>query len=334
MERMTMHPKASALLEAHAQHILAQFNPDQLATTLEREGQAVLDWLAARPINRLVSVERITSIAQNYVLGQALSAELQAEILSLIQHGIASPINQNTYIHQLIEHQHYSKIVETVASHEQLRNDIIHAVVTNPMYGKLLSEVIFHALSDYMVQNPLTKSVPGMSSLMKMGKGLVESAGSGAIKGYLQKNIQNLVGLSEKVIVNALDSKQIHQIAEYVWHEVKAEPLSKGTSYLKSGDVELAVSVGSDVWNHFRQTAYAQQMLSTLLAHWFSRNGEKSALTLLAELNISRETLLQEIIVSAQPVVAELLASGFFAERVRSQLEAFYSLESVSQLLD
>ncbi|HQV23183.1 MAG TPA: hypothetical protein PLJ88_08870, partial [Agitococcus sp.] len=168
-----MTPKANALFNAHQQHLLAQFAPEQVEATLNQEINAFLDWSQTQPINAVVKLADIQSIAQRYILQQAVSTGLHQQISHLIKAAINSPLNDKTYIHQLIEHKDYLAIVDKIASHEQLRKDLIHTAVGNPVYAKLLSDIVYQALNDYLVnENPLAKKVPGMSSLMKMGKGL------------------------------------------------------------------------------------------------------------------------------------------------------------------
>lgn len=335
-----MHAKAAILLEAHSRHILSQVSPELLPSTLEREVNAFLDWASQRPIQQVISVERIQDFAVQHLLSQAPSEGLRQQIITIAKAAFNSPLNNTTYIHQLVEHKTFSAIVDKVASHEQLKKDIIHAAVGNPVYAKLLSDVVFHALSDYLLhENPLAKKVPGMSSLMKMGKGLMDSAGGNgaiesAIRSYLHKNMQSIVELSEKVLLRTLDAKQIHHVADQIWHKVKAAPLSTAQQYMSDADIDFGSQVGIDIWNHIRQTPYAQALLKELIGVWFSNFANKDGLTLLADLNISRETLVQEITLFAQPVVADMLSSGYLAERVTAQLSEFYSLDFVAQLFD
>jgi len=203
-----------------------------------------------------------------------------------------------------------------------------------------LSDVVFHALSDYLLhENPLAKKVPGMSSLMKMGKGLMESTGGNgaieaAIRSYLHKNMQSIVDLSEKVLLRTLDAKQIHHVADQMWHKIKAAPLSTAQQYMGEADIEFGSKIGIDVWNHVRQTPYAQALLKELIAVWFSQFADKDGLTLLADFNINREIIVKEAQLFAEPVVVEMLQSGFLAERITVQLTEFYSLDIVSQVLD
>lgn len=107
-----MHPTASALLAAHRAHLLNQLSGENLNITLSREINAYLDWSQTRPINALVKLEDIQRVAQQYVLEQAPTPELQAQILHLVKAAINSPINDKTYIHQLIEHKDYLAIVD------------------------------------------------------------------------------------------------------------------------------------------------------------------------------------------------------------------------------
>lgn len=334
-----MSSKATALLEAHRQHLLAQFTPEHMNATLSREVNAFFDWSQTQPINQVVKLETIQSVAQRYVLAQPVSSGLTQQILHIIKAAINSPLNDKTYVHQLIEHQDYLAIVDKVASHEQLRKDLIHTAVGNPVYAKLLSDIVYQALNDYLInENPLAKKVPGMSSLMKMGKGLMESTGGNAaiesaLKSYLHKNTQKIVDISEKILLKTLDAKQIHHVADQIWHKIKGAPLSLGKQYVSDNDIEFALNEGAKVWNHFRQTAYAKDMLNELIAAWFNEFSGRDGLSILADLNISREQLLEEVLVFAQPVVAAMLASGFIEQRIEAQLSDFYNSPVVAELL-
>ena len=333
-----MHPTASALLAAHRTHLLNQLSTDNVNATLTREINAFLDWSQTRPINAVVKLEDIQRVAQYYVLEQAPTAALQAQILHLVKAAINSPINEKTYIHQLIEHKDYLAIVDKIASHEQLRADIIHTVVGNPVYAKLLSDIVYQALSDYLVnENPLAKKVPGVSSLMKMGKGLMESTGGNAaiesaLKSYLHKNTQKIVDISEKILIKTLDAKQIHHVADQLWHKVKGLPLSVAKQYINPQDIEFGVTTGVALWNHARHTSYAKEMLNELIAAWYNAFANQDGVTLLASLNVTRDSLVQDILIFAQPVVADMLATGFIAERIDAQLSEFYNSEAVAQI--
>ncbi|PTQ91084.1 hypothetical protein [Agitococcus lubricus] len=334
-----MHATASALLAAHRDHLLSQLTGEQLNHTLSREVNAFLDWASQCPINKVVAVERLQQVALHYVLAQSPSAGLIEQILTIAKAAFRSPLNQTTYVHQLIEHKDFLAIVDKIASHEQLKKDIIHTAVGNPVYAKLLSDIVFHALSDYLVnENPLAKKVPGMSSLMKMGKGLMDSTGGNAaiesaLRSYLHKNMQSIVDLSEKVLLRTLDAKQIHHVADQLWHKIKGSPLSVIQQYINDNDIEFATQEGVKLWNHFRQTAYAKSLLQELIGVWFNHFAHKDGVSLLADLQISRDDLVREINAFAEPVVAEMLASGFLAERIEAQLSEFYGSEAVSKLL-
>lgn len=328
-----MHATAAKLLDAHAAHILAQLSGDALDATIDREAAAFLDWLDARPLNSLTDAERVFTVARERVLDSEPTPALVAEIVAIIKDIWNSPVNENTYVHQIIEHKHYTAIVENIASRDKLRNDIIHTIVGNPVYGRLLSDVIYDAISDYMQHNPLTKNVPGMSSLMKMGKGLVEGAGGSAVKGYLQKNIQAIVGRSERTIQNILDGKQIHSVAEQLWHKARVLPLSTVRQYFGDKDIDQMAYVVEEAWNHVRRTDYVRAQVKTGIDGWFARNGSRTAGAVLADIGISREILMAEIKVHARVIVGEMIASGFLEARVREQLAAFYGSDVVSGLL-
>ena len=129
-------------------------------------------------------------------------------------------------------------------------------------------------------------------------------------------------------MLKTLDAKQIHHVADQVWHKIKGAPLSLGKQYISDSDIEFALKEGAKVWNHVRKA-----MLNELIESWFNEFAGRDGFSLLADLNISREQLLEEILVFAQPVVAEMLASGFIEQRIEAQLGDFYNSPVVAELL-
>jgi hypothetical protein len=119
-----MHVKATALLEAHRQHLLSQVSTENLPATLEREVNAFLDWASVTPLNRVINAERIQEVVVDYVLNQAPTEGLRLQIVTIAKAAFNSPLNSKTYVHQLIEHKNYLAIVEKIASHESLKKTL------------------------------------------------------------------------------------------------------------------------------------------------------------------------------------------------------------------
>jgi len=155
---------------------------------------------------------------------------------------------------------------------------------------------------------------------------------SSPLKSYLHKNTQKIVDISEKILIKTLDAKQIHHVADQLWHKIKGLSLSTVKQYLKPQDIEFGVETGVMLWNHARHTSYAKEMLNELIAAWYNGFAQQDGVSLLASLNISRESLVQDILVFAQSVVADMLATGFIAERIDAQLNEFYNSEAVAQI--
>ena len=98
-----MHPVAAQLLDAHAAHILAQLSGETLDTTIDREASAFLDWVDARPLNTFATAERVHTLALERVLDSEPTPALIAEIVAIVKDIWNSPVNETTYIHQIIE---------------------------------------------------------------------------------------------------------------------------------------------------------------------------------------------------------------------------------------
>ena len=107
------------------------------------------------------------------------SANLDTQIGTLATVALQNPLNKTTSLEELLNAREYDRIVDHVIELEDLRRQIVRAVLQNPSVVQLISDLIYHGVKSYLVdENALTKKVPGMSSLMKMGKGVMERMGS------------------------------------------------------------------------------------------------------------------------------------------------------------
>jgi len=186
-----MNARTDALVQAHLQQILTQL---QSIDTLSAEVDAFMDWLSQQALSSLVPLERIQQLAQQYALDLPLTDRLRDDVVSIIQNALDHPANQTTTLSEIIPAESVETVARYLSGQKQHRETLIHEVFSNPAYAKMLSQTISHAITDYMENNAIAKKMPGMGSLMKLGKSALESATNSnfdqALQQYLNKNIR------------------------------------------------------------------------------------------------------------------------------------------------
>ncbi|HET8705467.1 MAG TPA: hypothetical protein VFM46_04110 [Pseudomonadales bacterium] len=335
-----MHPVAQQLMDAHVQHILNKLAGEKLEQLLDIEVEAFCDWLSQRNVDELLREAQISEFIQRNVLEKEPTDLLITQVKKILWAAVQSPLNKETEYQHLLSSQEFQYVVEKGIDLEALRKDVIRAVMESPVYSQLLSDVLYHGIKDFVLEeNVIAKKVPGVSSLVKMGQGImskmggVDSAIEGLIKSYIQKNIENSVELSQKFLDKSLDENRIRTVAQQFWENVKFKNLSAGAAYIDVSDFDDFAFIAKNIWNHLRQTDYARQLVKELVHEWFQQWGRENVLNLLENLGVSRGQIVAEVKIMAVPLINEGLLSGFIEERIRAQLEPFYSGEAVTAIL-
>lgn len=336
-----MHAKAQQLLEAHAKHILDQLTGENLHHHIDNETATFCGWLATRPVRSLVDEVTARDFIHRNILGATPSEEMRQQAREIIKKGLNSPSNQKVKIEHLLNGQEYDLIVERIISLEELRRSAIKEVLNNPAYNEFLSNLLYQNIKDYLLEdNIVAKKVPGMSSLMKVGKGVMgkmgnlESSMENTLKSYIQKNIRSTIDMSEQLILNALETPKLRSISRQFWSQFKGKPISDLTRHIKPDDVDASADIANTVWNHFRQTSYAKELTTELVHAWYEQWGDQPAMSLLKGLGYSPNRITIELKQVVVPYIDTMRESGFLELRIRAYLEPFYSSDFVADILD
>lgn len=331
-----MHNKTNALVQAHLQHILSNLGQFEVVAP---EVDALLDWLSTQSIGQLISLQQLQQVAQVQALDLPLTAQLKDEIVAIIQAALDHPINQSTPIGSLLPAPTMPLLAAFIGSQKQTRELIVHEVFSNPIFAQTLSQTISHAIHDYMENNILAKKMPAMGGLMKMGKSLVERATDSnlddALNQYLNKNISNLIAVSERMTNKHLTDQQVQTIVLQTWQKIEKQPVSQARRFAPAATVEQVASLVPHVWDHLRQTQFMQTQVHSGLATWYERNQKRSLVDILADVNVSKASIAQELERNIMPIIACAIDSGYAAKRIEPLLVAFYhSAETQAILAD
>jgi hypothetical protein len=334
-----MNATAHALLEAHIRHVMQHLSGDAQAALVDEETSVFYDWLAARPINTLVDEVRVRDFLLRNIYDIAPSERLLTEITVLATHALQSPLNGKTRLEELLNVREYDLIVDRLISLEEVRHTIVHAFMQNPSVTQLLSDLVYNGVKNYLAENSsLAKKVPGVSSLMRMGRGVMERVGAddaleGALKSYVARNTRATMEMSERLVSRALEAPKLKTVSRQFWLRIKSARLDRITRHVQPDHVEDVVTIGNTLWNHFRQTTYARELLNELVHAWFESWGQEPAVIVLEGLALDKTRLQQEVRLFLGPLIAEMEKSGYLEARVRAHLERFYASPEASAVL-
>jgi len=332
---------ADTLFEAHVKHEMASLKGAKLRKFLEAEVDELLKHAETVPLEQLVSSEQVMGVIQRIVIDMELDAgipELAAEMATEV---MSAPVQADTTLGEILSRDQASAFIEEALELRQQRERIIAGIMAHPVYQELVSNVVYHGLVNYLYEdNLLTRSVPGVGSMMKFGKKMANKAVPGLdetferrIKAWLSDSLPGLITRSEQFLHKALTDDELRDSVMAAWVTLEGSTISELKDGL--GDVELQefVVLGYDFWLHFRETAYFEGCAQAAVEHLYAKYGSKPVIALLQDVGVTREVIVTELAELALPVVDVLREEGYVEALLRRRLGAFYRSAAVKKLL-
>ena len=332
---MQKHPMIEQLIDAHLQFLDQTFAQTE---TLATEFQQFYLWLRKQQLKDLWSFEQINALLQQQILNTPASAFLVEQIADHIRFALIHSVNESTKIADVIPVLTIDKIAQYVASKSGHRQRLIKTVVNNPAFSAMITQLIQHAIQDYLDNSLIAKSVPGVSRFMKMGKSVLENVTDtnldNTVAKYLQKNILKLSQMSEAVLNQHFDNDKLYHFQANIWHKIKDQPLSVLKKYIEVADLPQTVSLGHEIWDYLRQSDYMKAQVHDGIHAWYVRNENHCFDSLLRDLNIEESLVQNELQALLNPVMQQLISQKHLQTRARVYLEKFYYSEAAQKILN
>jgi ribosomal protein S13 len=329
--------KAQALLDAQVAYTLEQLTGKQLEQQIESLVDNVLADVNKLKLGDVVTPTMVKQTAHRYAIHHEIPPAIPELVGEVAREVYQLKSHDENKLFDLLTDEQFRDLMKKVVEMKDLREKIIREAVSNPIYGEMISEVLYHGITDYITKNPLTKKIPGAQSMMKLGKSVMDMASPNAeagIKKYIGQNINASLRQSEKFLIRNLSDEKITLIATDVWNEVKLNKVSAFRDYVSETDIEDFFVIGFDYWRELRKTDYYRDMIDAGVDFFFKKYGKSTLNELLEEMGVDRDMIVAEAMHYAPHVLAVLNKKGLLEKAVRRQLEPFFHTDAAQKLLD
>ena len=328
------------LQQLHVQFLMGRIQGEGLKTTIEREAAAFYAWGDSAAVSAVIDAEKLKQHISRLVKTVPFTDELRNIIVKAIVTAVESDLNDAANLQTIVPKKEYDKAISHYAQFEKVRMDIVRVILESPIYSELISDVLYHGIKDYVLkENPITKNVPGVGSLMKLGaKGLnkampkLEETAESTIKKFINSNLRSSVDLSERILNNALSENNIRTIADHFWNTLSEKQFSKAKKYVEEEKIDSTAQLVEDFWMEIRETEYLHNMIHQIVDYIFANYGERTVSDLLNSLGYDLAFVVPEL----QQMLPDLLerdaVKAFAEQRIRDNLQDFYTSPEVQAL--
>src|SRR5690606_10781310 len=183
-----------------------------------------------------------------------------------------------------------------------LRQRLISEIAGSPLTINLISDMLYRGIQGFISQGTnMAGSIPGASSMLKLGKSVVSKAAPGLeksaeqnIKKYIAHNTRSIIRQSEKRLEKAIESGEFRQAMLDFWDEIKEQKVATLRRYVTRDELEDAMVTGLEAWKQFRATRYFGNLLDAGVDFFFEKYGDTALDKLIGEMGVDKKMILDE----------------------------------------
>jgi len=341
---MTENQNRTDLLEAHVQFEMELLQNDGLTETIQTEITSLFEWFKEVCINDFTSATAIESFFRRNVVEHPINDEIPNFVTKCAKRIQESLKKNTTSLEEILPRDLYDKMIVNISKMEALRNETINQVVNSTIFSMLITETLYGGIKAFVLSdNMIMKNVPGASSLLSFGKGVLNKTTFGLsdniagrldeqIKKFVRGNINNHLKNSEIFLVNAFNEEDlIKKSGEEIWQKAKQYNSNSVSGFIDQGHIDSMSPVVRKFWLNFRKSPIYLEIASTLIKYFFELYGEKKIWTMLFEMGITMEMVIEEVEKTAVPILEKQIVRSYMEKRIRARLERFYYSSNVKQ---
>jgi len=333
--------KAKDLLKAHVKHEMDLLTGKNLAKGLKDELAAAYDWFKDLTVEDLAPKAKcIEDIKTRVVNGPPIPDEIKS-LARDIGKAIYEYLKENEVKgSDLLPKDIFDQATEQTDSQRKIREKVVHEALNMSLYGRLISDVLYTSIKEFMLENPMAKRIPGASKFMKMSQEIISQSFGGMeaqvekqIKTFIEKQIKTTVKQSEDFLNRGLDSDLYDIVIDEIWESLSEMKLAGAMAIAGEETVDEIEPVIDEFIRQFREKPLFFDLLNVGVDIVYDTYGERDLQSLLKEQDWSQKKFVDEAARVMLPAIEKAVSSGFLKKRITARLEAFYSSKAALSIL-
>ncbi len=337
-----MNAKLEKLLDAHVAFEMEQLKEENFKSALEKEIKVVWKWLGKKQFGEIIKKKDVKDFLERNIKGQDIPEAWDEYLASVNSKAIKYLKKDETKLGSLIKKDDFEAVVDQLVENEELREELIGKAVGNPLYAELLTNILYNGIKSFTSsEDGMTGKIPGASSFLKFGQGMLKSAMPDlegnidkSVRSFIESNIKKSIKTSEKFLRDNLNENNLKLIARQGYGKMKETEVKDLMKHVKAKDINKMIPTTNKISSNLRDSDFVSNFVDMILDHLEDYTSEKSVKKVLEDLDITKKKVIREAHIMAYPIVEQLIKDGILEERVRERLKKFYGSEKAAKLID
>ncbi len=322
---------AEALLEAHVAYIVEEITGPALKTLIAEEVDSALQLAGKLTVGNMVSRKQIKDTAAVFASEVEFGPGLPELVGEIARRVYNDDIHGKTTPGDLLTDQHLEDFTDQILELDGLRDKIIRAAVTSPLYADFASDLLYSGITGYLAQSNVAKNIPGASSMLKLGRAALsvatpklESSIEDGLRKYIAKAVQASTTRSAEFLISHASPELLKELTLDTWEKLRDQPVGVLRDDLGETAVEELFVTGFEAWRHLRKQDWYRVVIDAGIDGFFDKYEDATLATLLVDLGIDRERIIDEAQRYAPSVIKTLKKKKLLEPIVRRRLAGFY----------
>lgn len=338
---------ADRLLDAQVAWALAELTGERFAAVVAEDVDRVLEVAATLRLGDVVGHDDLvavaTRLARDVLTSPVVSGLTEPEAREVHRTLLA----EEATIGEVVDRADVEALVARVVAMHDVRDRVLDGLVESPATVQLTSRLVARIVTDVLTQQrSRAERVPGVSSLLSLGTGAVSRVGKVGVGDYqLDRLLGDAVGAGAQFTMRRTTAIVREVVTDAVLHEVAME-LFDLQADRSVGDVVGTVGEADavDLATHGRAVldgvldteagaALADRLVTATVGRFLAEHATTDLATLLDDLGLDRDHLVDLVRTLAPPVLDAARDSGVLAQALRDRLAPFWASAEARALL-
>lgn len=319
------------LLQKHIEFEMNLISSENLKTTIHTEIDFFVDRISQKKLAQVVSPQTLEKVSLHY-LNQL---EIGSGIIDLTRQGIEESLRffseDSGSASSYIDKDSFFRVVRSLVEFKEIRNSIIHFSVHSAAYSRMISNIIYAAIKDFLVtENPIAKNPLG-GSFLKFGQDILNSLPGmegnfdKKITEFIGKNLSGRIQQSEAHIKNELDSGKTEEILEELWTFLQGVPLSNSQNVVPTANLISILDTIPGFWDHLKKTGFLERYVSSGIRSFYKEYSEFTMEELGKKIGLEKAHLVEELSDSSYQFLNTDDFRDYYRQVLTRRLGAFYA---------
>ena len=332
---MTAKDIAAQLLDAQVEFVLHELTGKRLAAVIARDVDDVLDIAGELTVADVVEPDALKGVlrgAAERLGGGALTADVALALADAIYD---LPASDDYELRSAVSRDPVEALVVKVLSMDKLHEEAMRRLNRSPLVATVAAKFIGKIVSDFVAQQrQVAERVPGAKSLFSLGQSAANRVLSNPLVGdAANKGAKLAIKQTNSAIREVLKDAPLRGAAMEIWDLHAEAPISDLRAYLTKQDLREIVVLVHAIVTSGRASDWVGELIDACVDQVLERYGDRDIVSLLPELGVTRDDLVNDLRELLPPVIEAAKADGRLEALVRARLKPFFASKKVQTIL-